>query len=241
MKNNLIEGLVINIKRIKILLQNNFWSRFHYDKKIYSMVPYFKDKIGVRIGGKLGWKFEKFIKNTNKIIDVNISKDYLGKNNKIDYLTDATNLYFAKDNEFDFVCSSHVLEHLSNPIKALKEWIRVIKKEGIIYCGIPDKRFIFDYKRERTSLKHLIKDYKKNIKGHDNTHINDLANNLGESKCVYNKKRFIENLKTNPLIYTHYHVWTKEDIIELFGYVKLEVIFVDVVGNTIHIVGRKNF
>lgn len=229
----------MNIKKLKIILQSNFWSRFYIKKEVYKVVPYFKDKTGIRIGGKLGWKFKKFIKKSKEIIDVNISKDYVEKNNKVDYLTDATNLYFSKDNEFDFICSSHVLEHLSNPIKALKEWIRVIKEDGIIYCGIPDKRFTFDCKRERTPLKHLIKDYKNNIDGHDNTHVKDFVDNLDYNRCAYNKNNLVKISKKNPLIYTHYHVWTKEDIIELFEYVGLEIIFVEVIGNTIHVVGKK--
>jgi len=33
-----------------------------------------------------------------------------------------------KDSSLDYVLSSHVIEHFFNPIKALLEWNRVIKK-----------------------------------------------------------------------------------------------------------------
>ena len=45
---------------------------------------------------------------------------------------DATDLPNFSNDEFDFIISSHTLEHLANPIKALKEWERVIKKGGYI-------------------------------------------------------------------------------------------------------------
>jgi SAM-dependent methyltransferase len=36
------------------------------------------------------------------------------------------------DESEDFVISSHVLEHFPDPIKALKEWLRVVRKGGYI-------------------------------------------------------------------------------------------------------------
>ena len=37
----------------------------------------------------------------------------------------------------DYVFSSHCLEHLERPKEALKEWIRVLKKDGILYLYLP--------------------------------------------------------------------------------------------------------
>src|SRR5690349_20612939 len=45
------------------------------------------------------------------------------------------------DNSLDYVASSHVLEHLANPIAALREWYRVIKPGGHVYMVVPDRRF----------------------------------------------------------------------------------------------------
>lgn len=38
-----------------------------------------------------------------------------------------------KDGILDYVLSSHVIEHLFDAIKALREWYRVIKPDGYIF------------------------------------------------------------------------------------------------------------
>ena len=40
-----------------------------------------------------------------------------------------------KDSEFDFLHSSHCLEHLSNPRAALVNWLRVVKPGGFVVCS----------------------------------------------------------------------------------------------------------
>lgn len=205
------------------------------------LIPLFSGKKGIRIGGRLSDEFQECLSYSTKIIDVNIVPERLGQPTNADYLTDATNLYFAKDGEFNFVCSSHVLEHIANPIKALCEWRRVIKEGGIIYCAVPDKRFTFDHRRPRTTLSHLIEDYQKAINQSDTTHIQDLVNNWDErlDSCWDNKQQLLEHIRANPLSGIHHHVWITEDVVELFKYVHLEIIYVALKGNTIHIVGKK--
>lgn len=41
------------------------------------------------------------------------------------------------DNSQDYVFSSHCLEHLENPIKALKHWISKIKEGGVLFLYLP--------------------------------------------------------------------------------------------------------
>lgn len=61
-----------------------------------------------------------------------------------------------KDSSIDFVISSHVIEHFPDPIKALKEWHRVVKHDGLLYVVAPHKERTFDKERERTPLGELI-------------------------------------------------------------------------------------
>lgn len=42
------------------------------------------------------------------------------------------------DKSFDFVISSHVIEHFFDPIAALKEWARIARKYIYIICPQPD-------------------------------------------------------------------------------------------------------
>lgn len=112
---------------------------------------------------------------------------------KVDLISDGDNLPF-KDNTLDFVFTSHVLEHFYNPIKALKEWYRVIKVGGYIFMIIPHKERTFDKDRERTTLNELIK--------RNNETIN--TNQKFEDK--------------------HHSVWITEDILELCKYLNMNVI-----------------
>lgn len=43
----------------------------------------------------------------------------------------------AENNSVDFVFSSHLFEHLEHPYKAVDEWHRVVKENGIIFFYIP--------------------------------------------------------------------------------------------------------
>ncbi len=62
-----------------------------------------------------------------------------------------------RDQSVDFVVSSHVLEHFPDPIKALKEWYRVIRPCGYVFMIVPHKERTFDRNRPRTSLAELIR------------------------------------------------------------------------------------
>jgi ubiquinone/menaquinone biosynthesis C-methylase UbiE len=45
----------------------------------------------------------------------------------------------VQDNTFDFVHSSHCLEHLRDPYEAFRNWIRICKPGGHIVTTIPDE------------------------------------------------------------------------------------------------------
>lgn len=41
--------------------------------------------------------------------------------------------------EYDFVFSCHCLEHMHNPLKSLKSWWKIIKKDGHLLLVVPDE------------------------------------------------------------------------------------------------------
>ncbi len=49
-----------------------------------------------------------------------------------------------KDNSFDFVNASEVLEHVENPDKMLTEMQRVLKTDGQAYLSIPNRYGLYD-------------------------------------------------------------------------------------------------
>jgi SAM-dependent methyltransferase len=91
-----------------------------------------------------------------------------------DYYGDACELpYF--DSSLGYVATSHVLEHVANPLAAIAEWYRVLRHNGVIYAVIPDRRRTFDHTRQPTSLRHLLDDYRNGVTQSDATHIDDFA------------------------------------------------------------------
>ena len=119
------------------------------------------------------------------------------------------------DESQDFVVSSHVLEHFPDPIKALKEWYRIVKKDGYIFMIVPHKERTFDKDEKRTTLQELLE-------RHNN--------------AKYDKE---------PSMSGHYSHWITEDIVELAKNINLEWQVVDFqdaddkVGNGFSIVIKK--
>jgi len=96
---------------------------------------------------------------------------------KADYYGHACLLPF-RDNSLDYVVSSHVLEHVANPVSALKEWYRVLRPGGLIYMVVPDRRFTWDRPRALTPVEHMLEDFNRGTTASDATHIDDFARGI---------------------------------------------------------------
>lgn len=64
-------------------------------------------------------------------------RDLCGEVMSVDIVAPGDNIP-VPDKSFDFVISSHVIEHFFDPIKALKEWARIARKYIYIVCPQPD-------------------------------------------------------------------------------------------------------
>jgi SAM-dependent methyltransferase len=67
------------------------------------------------------------------------------------FICEATDLSIIPSSSYDFLLSSHTLEHTANPILALKEWMRVVKNGGHLLVALPDKEKCFDHRRPVTT------------------------------------------------------------------------------------------
>lgn len=70
---------------------------------------------------------------------------------------DATFMDIYPDNEFDYVYASHVLEHLSEPVTAVKNWMRICKPGGVVIISVPHRDL---YERKRTLPSKWNEDHK---------------------------------------------------------------------------------
>jgi ubiquinone/menaquinone biosynthesis C-methylase UbiE len=135
-----------------------------------------------------------------------------------DIVAEAHALPMVGDGTQDFVIANHLLEHVADPIAALKEWYRILRPGGILFLALPDKRLTFDKDRPCTTLAHLVADHEDG----------GVASRLGHyqeySRLVHKKtgdelERDIAGLLARNYS-IHFHVWIANDIAELLEYVR---------------------
>jgi len=94
-----------------------------------------------------------------------------------DYYGEATELPLVS-NSVNYVASSHVLEHVANPVLALREWYRVLRPGGVIYMVLPDRRYTWDRFRDTTSVGHMMEDFERGTTASDATHIDEFLDRV---------------------------------------------------------------
>lgn len=59
----------------------------------------------------------------------------------------------------DFLIAHHVLEHAADPIGTLRDWHRLLRRDGIVVLSLPDMRHCADRLRQVATLEHLLLDH----------------------------------------------------------------------------------
>lgn len=131
----------------------------------------------------------------------------------LDIIDNAEKLEKIEDATQDFVIASHLIEHCEDPIGAFINWMRVLKKDGVIYLAIPDKRFTFDKNRPVTSIEHLIRDYKEGPAWSRRQHYEEWVTKISENGVQDVEKEINSLIDTGYSI--HFHVWTQAEMFEL--------------------------
>lgn len=130
------------------------------------------------------------------------------------YILDGTDLHEIEDEKYDFLLSSHNLEHIANPLRAIKEWARVLKPGGFMLLILPDKNFTFDRKRSYTKFEHVLSDLEAGTGEDDLTHLDEILKfhdfkldpRAGSDFNAF-KKRGENNLTDRAL---HHHVYSQD-------------------------------
>ena len=89
----------------------------------------------------------------------------------VDIVLKGADLSEIPDESQDFLIANHVIEHLPNPIGALRVWERKLKKNGAIYLSYPIPEFCCDNGRPNTSIEHLIADDKRSTSNSSHEHL----------------------------------------------------------------------
>lgn len=153
----------------------------------------------------------------------NFLRDKTGRNRVVD----AVELEGIEDSEYQFVLSCHSLEHIANPIKALKNWRRVAP--GYLVLVVPHCRDSFDHLRPITPLRHMIADFESNVGEDDLTHLPEVLELIDWSRVevpkhaalgspeymALVKKRCAENALHRSM---HHHVFDERNATQLVQY-----------------------
>lgn len=157
--------------------------------------------------------------------DANLSPDIVADAAKIP----------VRDGEFDFLLSSHMLEHHQNTLRVLYEWKRIVKPGGIMFLMLPHHARTFDKFRAVTTLQHHIDDFANLGEQDDYSHFDEIKE--GWSKIDITEQDIIRfeakwhigrwdwpGRIRNGVV--HFHVWSQNEMVDLFRYVNLSVEYV---------------
>lgn len=132
----------------------------------------------------------------------------------VSVIASAEDLSPFDDESLDFIIANHLLEHLEQPIRALKEFQRVLNPGGILYMALPDRRLTFDRRRALTTSEHLIDEHRRGAESNRRAHYLDWAVNVDGKEGAEAEASADGLLAMHYSI--HYHVWTPDSFLDFF-------------------------
>jgi SAM-dependent methyltransferase len=147
--------------------------------------------------------------------------EFKGKLLRPDLLAEATELP-VPSGSLDFLIASHVLEHMPFPLKALRAWYDALAPAGALLLKVPDKRYTFDVRRERTPLQQLIAENDDAQVFDRRVHYADWLANVGNrsTDSLDFDNAVADLMRLNYSI--HFHVWIDNDVREIIDFTRRE-------------------
>ena len=223
------------------------------------MLDYFlrnitEQKTGVEIGGPSHGTGTVIYQNADTIDNVIFARDtvwsshtddnyyyYYFKKGKL-IVNDAVNITNIQDEVYDFCFSSHCLEHIANPLKAVSEWLRIVKNNGHIIIIVPEKSVCFDHKRDYTSFETLLGQYEKNVGEDDLSTLPEILekHDLSMDPPAGNLEQFIQRSLHN--FYNrclHHYVYNPELLMQICNFFGCEFVYTQTIGLDIWFIMKK--
>jgi SAM-dependent methyltransferase len=137
------------------------------------------------------------------------------------------------DGSYDFVFSSHTLEHHPDTIGVLREWSRVLKPRGYLVLVLPHYTRTFDHTRPRTTLEHHLEDHALGAARNDGPHLDEFERVVAATRDRHpwtaleaarlpdgrlDRTWMVANGKV------HYHVWDQDAVVRLIQHLGLHLV-----------------
>ena len=94
----------------------------------------------------------------NAAVDPNIPQERHKEIEEVDLvgsacdLADLTTARYGTDQRFDWILSSHNIEHIPNPVRFLQQCAAVLRPGATLRLAVPDKRYCFNHFRTLTEV-----------------------------------------------------------------------------------------
>lgn len=234
----------LKLSVIKSLIISKYFSnKINSIKNLDLFLKHFTEKKGIEIGGPSdifsreipiyqvvesldGCNFSKQTVWEGSIIEGE-NFNYFENKKGHQFICEATNLKKIPNENYDFLIASHCLEHCANTLITVNEWLRVVKKGGVILLILPDRRYTFDHNRPVTTFEHLKDDLKNEINESDLTHLSeildlhDLSMDLLAGTAEQFKNRSLDNYNNRCL---HHHIFDNVLLKKIFKYCNIKVL-----------------
>lgn len=134
------------------------------------------------------------------------------------------------DAHYDFLLSSHMLEHAANSLRALGNWRRVLRPGGTLVLVLPHHDGAFDHLRPLTTIAHLRDDLANGTGEGDQTHVaeilalHDVSRDPGAREVATFRARALDNATVRSL---HHHVFDARLVMEALDEAGFELLAVE--------------
>lgn len=127
-------------------------------------------------------------------------------------IDEGATLATVADETFDYLIAAHVLEHIDDPILALKNWVRVVKRGGHIVLAVPDMRHSDEQHRALTTIEHFKRDHDEG----PHVSADDHYRELGLNPEGYTGEKLADYIKDHERM-IHYHTFTLTSFVQFLG------------------------
>jgi SAM-dependent methyltransferase len=158
------------------------------------------------------------------------------------HVFDDVDLAALGDATYDLVLSSHVIEHIANPLRALAAWRRVTRPGGHLLLIVPHMAGTFDHRRPLTTLEHMIDDEARRTSEDDLTHLQETLRLHDRNRDAEDVEQAVweQRRRENPSRrLLHHHTFTTRSLMRLLDRAGLQLLAAETrFPHDIYVLGR---